>query len=297
MNKTLLLSAIIGLVVFTSCDDEHEHFKPFHGKEINVTTQIDNLTRVSANADGSQKFDTNDQISVYAWTGDATVIPAAADRVVDNAINTYNGYKWVAQPQMLWKDNVTPHYFIGIYPHTDSSISDFTSLPYTLDSSNQTASDLLIATNTTGLVNTGNSVPLLFQHVMSRVVLNFNFRTQFEGHPNVQKVVLKDAICNATVNCLTSAVTLGTNKADISIPATTTAGQYASVVIPQSGIRTIVITIDNKDYTYTHTEDISVQHGKNTTINLNVGKDEITLASVDINDWQKGTEINGGEAQ
>ena len=55
-------------------------------KYITVSTGID--TRVETTEAGDEIFSENDRISIYAWTGDAAVVPAAADRVVNNAINT-----------------------------------------------------------------------------------------------------------------------------------------------------------------------------------------------------------------
>lgn len=295
MNKKLLFAAIITAGLFTACnnDNEEQHVS----KYIHVSTQIGNLTRVSTLADGSQEFEDGDKISVYGWTGSSTTAPAANARVVDNAVNTLSGTTWTPDKQMLWADQTTPHYFVGVYPHNETAVADLTAMSYTLNTSDQTASDLLIATNFNGLKATDTPVSLVFDHVMERIVINLTFRNQFDGHPNVSKVVVKDAMTNATVNCLTKAVTANGDKGEVALQPTGVAGQYASIIIPQTGIRTIVITIDGKDYTYTHTEDIALDGGKYTTIGLIVGKDQITLGSVSINDWQKGTEISGGEAQ
>ena len=76
-------------------------------KYITVSTGID--TRVETTEAGDEIFSENDRISIYAWTGDDAVVPAAADRVVNNAINTLNGKVWTPDVQMLWKKPVDPH--------------------------------------------------------------------------------------------------------------------------------------------------------------------------------------------
>ena len=68
------------------------------------------------------------------------------------------------------------------------------------------------------------------------------------------------------------------------------------MLVPQDGVRTIAITIDGSDYIYTHASDISFASGKVTTIRLIVGRNQIDLGDVTIQDWADGQTINGGEA-
>lgn len=51
------------------------------------------------------------------------------------------------------------------------------------------------------------------------------------------------------------------------------------------------------DDTPTTSKYIALVSGKYTTVNLIVGRNEITLGSVSINNWLEGSSINGGEAQ
>ena len=68
------------------------------------------------------------------------------------------------------------------------------------------------------------------------------------------------------------------------------------MLVPQSGITTIAITIDGSDYIYTHPSDIKFESGKVTTIRLIVGRNQIDLGDVTIQDWAAGDTISGGEA-
>lgn len=303
MNFKGLISAaaiaIVAVGIFDSCDSgEARNFMSKRSKYITVSTGIGEFTRVHTLDDGSQEFEQGDQISVYAWTGDSTKAPAAADRVVNNSINTYTGNSWTAVPQMLWKNFNDAHYFIGLYPHTDAAVANLEAMPYTLDAANQEQSDLLVATNLAGIKNTIAPVPLLFDHVMGRMVVSLSFRNQFDGIPAVQGVTLKNVATQATVNCLTKSVAANTaaGAADISLPRLANGQQqYASVLIPGGGARSVVIAIDGKDYTYTHSSEIAVESGKVTTVSLIVGRDSVSLGSVSINNWKEGTQI-GGEA-
>ena len=298
MNKkfsTLAIAVAAFCLASCHCDDDTSTTS----KYITVATSIGQMTRTTTDADGNQEFAKDDKISIYAWTGNATAVPA--DFVVNNSINTYDGAKWTASPQMLWKDMETPHYFLGIYPNR--AVTDFTADEYALDTEKQEASDLLVAVNTgiegAGITATANPVSLMFNHVMSKLIVNLQFRNQWATTPTVASVTAtaKNA---ATVNYVAATGTVVTatgEQSDIVLPATAANTCYTSIMVPQSDFRTINIVIDGKTYTFTHTEDIALESGKYTTVNLIVGRNEITLGSVSINNWLEGSSINGGEAQ
>lgn len=298
MKNIILSFALLALAMgMNSCSNEENSQENTASQYITVSTEIGDLTRVSTAANGTQSFTGGDQISVYAWTGKSTSVPAASDRVVDNVINTLNSGTWTAASQMLWKNTTDVHYFIGIYPKTETSVADLTAGNYTFSVNNQEKSDLLVATNITGLKSASNPVPLTFNHVMAKLKVSLQFRNQWDSTPTVESVTLKDAATTAKVNYLTQTVTASTTTSSIALPATKTNETYTSVVIPQTGVKSIVIKIDGKDYTYTNTSGIKLESGKVTSVDLIVGRDKITLGTVSINDWKAGTVITGGEAE
>jgi len=125
-----------------------------------------------------------------------------------------------------------------------------------------------------------------------------NFRNQWSETPAITSCVAT-AASTATVDYLAQTVTAGT-QASVSLPAiaaqTGYEATYSSIMIPQSGFRTVTITIDGQDYSYTHDADIPLEAGKYTTLNLIVGRNKIELGEVSINDWTEGTTISGGQA-
>ncbi len=299
MKNVSLLALAIVAIGLSACKDNNE-VELNTSTAITVTTDItprqqSGLRYVASNNNYACSFESGDQISVFAWTGAADEVPA--DRVVDGAINTYDGTKWTATPQMLWKDMVSEHYFLGVYPvHT---ITDFKADPYTLDVNDQEKSDLLIAINNGGLKATNNPVHLTFDHAMARLHVNLHFRNQWGGTPNVESVKL-EGYNTAEVDYMAKTVT-GKTTADIALQPATAAENfelaYASIVIPSTDTKTIRISIDNNDYIYNHPDYIPLESGKVTTINLNVGRDAITLANVTISDWQDNGSPIDGEAQ
>ena len=300
-KKTYLFALMAMVLTLGSCSDNENGIGGETSKYITVSTSIGNMTRVATDAKGGQTFEEGDEISVYAWTGDATVAPETSERVVNNAINKLTNGSWVSTPQMLWKNNRDKHYFIGVYP--TAAISDLTAGEYTFDVNKQTESDLLVAVNKDGLsynVDEQQPVPLTFTHVMAKLVVNLTYKNQWgtEG-PTVDKVAVGNAAKKATVNYLTKVVTpsaVAEDKADFDMPAITANKKYASIIIPQDGVQKITITIGGKDFIYDNGTPFKLESGKITTVNLEVGRDVIKLGDVNISDWGSTGEPIKGEA-
>ena len=105
----------------------------------------------------------------------------------------------------------------------------------------------------------------------------------------------------ATVTFLTKTVTAKADEAAdvIALDAQTTAAtdydlSYESLMIPQE-FTGVTITVDGQEFKYTGS--VTLVSGNVTTLNLNVGRDKVTLASeITINGWDDGSTITG-EAQ
>lgn len=278
-----------------SCSDSENTTGTEAPKSITVSTSIGKMTRITTDEKGAQAFSEGDEISVYAWTGSADKVPAAAERVVNNAINKLTDKVWVVTPQMLWKNNLDQHYFIGIYP--TKNVDNLTADTYTFNAENQLASDLLVAVNVKGLSYTKDAkdaVKLDFTHVMAKMVVNLTYKNQWGGTPTVKNVVVSDAVKEATINYLTKAVTPTTTaQADFEVPATVANTQYVSVLIPQNGIQKLAITIGDKTFIYDNGTPFNFESGKITTINLEVGRDQVILDEVKISDWENGSTFKG----
>ena len=291
--KNLLLATTA--ILLAACSTDSDVLPPQDLGQIRVTASVGAMTRV-AHSGNSTTFETNDRISVYAWLGADNDMQRL---VVDNSINTLGGDgTWTAEPQMLWADNTSDHYFLGIYPERNGA-TDYDADPYTLDFNNQTASDLLVARTTAK--PTGSAVKLEFEHVMAKLVVNLSFRNEWTIAPEVASVTAT-ACTEATVNYLENPVevTPATGQNLVVIPFTGTSASFAGIMIPgQSGFRTINVTLENgKVYTYTHPSGIDLQPGRYTTVNLVLGRDNIKLddAGINVSDWENGTSIDGAEA-
>ena len=296
-TKNYLFALMAMALTLGSCSTNEDGIGGEASKYITVSTSIGNMTRVATDANGAQTFEEGDEISVYAWTKDANNVPSAADCVVNNSINKLTNGSWVATPQMLWKNNRDKHYFIGVYPAT--KVSDLTKGDYTFDATKQTENDLLVAVNTDGLsysADAQQTVPLTFTHVMAKLVVNLTYKNQWGGIPTVEKVVVGNAIKEATINYLSKTVTpSATAKEDFALPEITENTKYVSVIIPQEEVKQLTITIDGKNFVYDNGTPFKLESGKITTVNLEVGRDKVILDEVKISDWEEGSKF-GGEA-
>lgn len=300
-TKFCLLALATAALALGSCT-ESENGMGEPAKYITVSSGIGNMSRVTTKDDGTQQFEAGDKISVYAWTGSKDEAPAVANRVVDNAINTLGADgKWTAQPQMLWKNLNDDHFFAAVYPALETSPSDLTKVAYTIDLTKQENCDLLVATSLEGIKAQNNPVQLKFDHVMAKIQVNLDYRNQWGGGaPTVTSVKVKNTSSSASLNLLTKAVTVDeqSTRSDLALSVNTANKEYASILFPQNDITSIAITIDGKDYVYVSNQgNIKLESGKITVVNLIVGRNEVTLGDVTINDWSAGDTVNNGEAQ
>ena len=296
MKKYLFNMALASMVcVLGSCNNgEKDPVTNDASEYITISTNI--LTRVAVAENGSQEFENGDKISVYAWTGSKASVPDISQRVVDNAINTLAGGTWQAVPQMLWKNMSDEHFFIGVYPSNAQSIANLEESDFEVNA-NLEESDLLVATNLNGIKAQANPVSLTFDHLLAKIIVNLEFRNQWGADgPEVASVTLDDVATKCKVNYLQKTVVAGTERGTFALAEVKANQSYASIVVPQSGIKTIKVNINGRDYVYQHDTDIDFEGGKYTIINLTVGCNELSLGSIVINDWLKGDEISGGEA-
>ena len=297
------LPVVTALLTLGSCDNETESLGE-KSKTITVSTKISNMHRLSTDAKGNELFDEGDEISVYAWTGDKNKVPASAGLVINNSINRLNANgTWVSTPQMLWKNNIDDHYFIGVYPKRQ--VDNLTKDLFEFDLTNQTNNDLLAAVNVTGCSfkeDAGNDVPLLFSHLLSKVIVKLSFRNQWGTTPTVDSVIVASVKTQGYVNYLTKEITNPDHisSAPLKLPCESPNVKYASVVLPikqatgDGDASLIEVYIAGKKYTYRNPSGSFVfAPGKYTTINLIVGRDKLELGEVAVSPWNEGLNFNG----
>lgn len=287
----ILLSAAISVLALFSCAKEKGGTEPAARSAITIEASIGTPTKVTYNGDAAS-FAAGDQVSLYAWMGSATEIPAK--KVVNGVVNTFNGTAWTPATQMLWSPVKENHYFLGVYPA--KYITNFTADAYTL------GADLMIATELNGIPFQENAAPvaLTFTHAMARLDVNLKFRNQWAELPTVTSVAAT-AKNQFAVNYLTKAVTASGTATQVPVQALATAASghdksFSGMQVPQDGVTTVTVVIGGQSFVFTAAEPIALESGKITTLNLFVGKDKIELGSVSVAPWIENTPIAGGEA-
>lgn len=275
MKKIFTLT--MAAIALAACTNETEGWE----NTANRIT-IDATVTSESRAASKDAFASGDAISVYAWTGDATALPTTG-YVVENSTNTFDGSTWTASPQMLWKDGTTAHHFLGIYPARTISET-----AYTL----ATDGDLLVAI-TPDVTPSSSPVSLAFSHLMAKLRVNLNFRGQWDTTPTVTNVTATGKV-TATIDYLAKKVTANGEDAANAMTSTTANTAYEALMVPQT-CQKVSIVIGDKTYTYNGS--IALESGKVATLNLNVGRDEITLGGISVTPWTEGATVDGGEAQ
>lgn len=286
-------AALLTLVTLASCSREDPAGR---AQRITLEAVIGAPTRATTYGK-SEIFNPGDQVSLYAWTGSSEFIPS--DLVVGGVVNELqqNG-SWKSASDMFWKNAVTPHYFLGLYPAR--TVTNFVADRFQLVPSNYEANDLLVALNLDGLTASEDPVPLAFDHVMARLQVNMKFRTQWSATP---KVEVKAKACTAgVINYLEGSI-IPDSMGSISLetlpsPEKGYALSCHAIMIPQKDFRTVTLTVDGQELVFTNASDIKLKAGKVTTINLEVGLDRIDLASdINVSEWSAAAVIENGEAQ
>ena len=307
MKKIVLIS--LALVCAAACN------KAGNNKEAaSVTITVNAGIRETKVAyDGNKAvFEAADDLALFAWIGDKTAIPAQL--VVNNVTNILGtDGLWAPVKQMLWYDMVTPHYFMAVSPSRE--VASFTADPYTLDPATDKyeESDLLIAINDAGLKANDNPVQLTFDHAMATLNVNLKFHNQWtEGNPPSQTEITEALIQSveatakdhATIDYIHKAVTATGEWAQVALNKVKNAS-WTTLMIPQDSFSIIYITLDGNDawlggngtYTFRSAEPIKLESGKVTTVNLIIGRDQITLDKdgITITDWASQGDATEGE--
>ena len=289
MNRIIINN--IGALLLTtalvaSCNQEELPSASGQKEVVKITASIgagpgSRVTRTEDN----YAFEQGDAFHIVGWYGES----ANTDTWFNDAVCTYSGTQWTAQPMLYWQngENLT-HHFLAWYPTSfaDSKTTKLDAIPFEL-SGDEEKDDVLYA-KWSGTQPDNNTLPLAFDHLMARFDLNLVFNS--EDYPTTPTDISAqiEVVKTATINLLADspAFTPGSTKTEVSLtgkssPAEGMAWSGYTVVIPGQDINACKVTLsftadgEQKSLTYTHGESLLFQSGKRTVLNLTVNKSDV----------------------
>ena len=288
MNRIIINN--IGALLLTtalvaSCNQEELPSASGQKEVVKITASIgagpgSRVTRTEDN----YAFEQGDAFHIVGWYGES----ANADTWFNDAVCTYSGTQWTAQPMLYWQngENLT-HHFLAWYPTSfaDSKTTKLDAISFTL-SGDEGTDDVLYA-KWSGTQPDNNTLPLAFDHLMARFDLNLVFNSEDYTTTPTGISAKIEVVKTATIDLLADSPTFipGSLKTEVSLtgkssPAEGMAWSGYTVVIPGQDINACKVTLsftadgEQKSLTYTHGESLLFQSGKRTVLNLTVYKIE-----------------------
>lgn len=152
-------------------------------------------------------------------------------------------------------------------------------------------------------------LPITFKHIMSKVNLSVTLGTELNVAPGTTTNPIETLTVNGTIsqfkwNASTNKTFDLTGFLVKSIPpfaasytpgsgtTTNAVANYEVILVPQTVAAnnfSVTFTINGKDYTWTSTDAVTLESGKQYTLALTAGKDIVTLGSLSAKAWTEGT--------
>ena len=286
--------------LLASCAGEEEVTTPadsLKGKPINVDVLVSDIkTRAG--------YDTDDLPTKFYLTIDQK----GTEYDYNNVVMKNEEGKWVAyesdaegaaKKEMLWA-NATGT--ITVKAATFSLTSTSTPLNALTDQSTAEgikASDHLYYFSNAVKPSDNGTISIPFNHIMSKLEIKVTLRNQY-GASETNPITSAIAIGSATSATYSPAeATPWSTPSDVfdislcssgSYSATERIATYEAILIPQTidaNTFEVKVTIGTKSYTWTSASAVTFEGGKKYTLNLTLGKDELTLNTISVSKWNE----------
>ena len=205
--------------------------------EISFLPSVDVPTRVSGNS-----FEVDDVIGLYVtqYEGNISPVLQLGGNYASNIPVTFDGHAWTSNPKLYWGEGKTDIY--AYYPKMEVSSIDELPFSVALDQSVAAsgssmdpveASDFLW-TKMTGLSRM-DTVPLVFKHKMSKVVVKLQKGDDYEGDfPSDSILLIHNTIPEALID-LSSGDVIKSPKASVQtiVAHPDGSGSFSAILVPQ----------------------------------------------------------------
>ena len=289
--------------LLASCAGEEEVTTPadsLKGKPINVDVLVSDIkTRAG--------YDTDNLPTKFYLTIDQD----GENYDYTNVVMKYEEGKWVAyesdaegaaKKEMSWAGSTGN---ITVKAATFSLSSASTTLNAQANQSTAEgikASDHLYYYSNAVKPSDNGTISIPFNHIMSKLEITVTLRNQYgasETNPITSAIAFGSAT-SATYSPAEATPWSNYNSAvsDISLcssgsySAAERTATYEAILIPQNIAAStfgVKVKIGDKTYTWKSANAVTLEGGKKYTLNLTLGKDELTLNTISVSDWNKET--------
>ncbi|WP_455639442.1 fimbrillin family protein [Parabacteroides sp.] len=291
-TAALALSALL----FTSCSSEDDPTPAISSQYVTIAPSISDEVITKA---GSAYGETGDKLYLYYNTAGNTTADQFADFRYDGTIWDLGitKMKWTTLHDAV-SGNSIPFYATAPVqaPTTVTKVEADQS-----STAGYKNSDLLVAYKAVAKATDGkyNALDIDMKHVLAKLTIDVNAKAIEDAVIN--SVTIKDAVLGYKVTYSSSEDTPATTKVD----GNTTAeikplvnGTVYSAVLPAQAIQktagiTIIISVNDKTFTYQPTDAINLQQGKNTTLKLRLSGTGVALGDVTVSEWGEGDTTSG----
>ena len=278
-------------LVMSSCSRENES-AAIISNEMQFVAEYPTTRATSTN------FEAGDAMSIFVthYDGDVALPLQISGNYANNVCSTFDGSKWVNSPAIYWEEGKFDVY--AYYPYFKPSSVDAHIFSVALDQSTEEnnealsgyeASDFLWA-KATG-ISQMESVPLSFNHKMSKVVINLIKGEDYTGDiPSEAEVRIHNTVPTAEIDLATGIVTKYGYATAQSITAKKVSdGIYTAIIVPQRlDNRLPLIEVLSHGVSYLVESKFVFRSGMQHTINLTMSNnpDKVRI--------EIGGEIEGG---
>lgn len=302
MNKIIFWTMAAFAFLFASCAGEEEvttPANPLKNKPINVDVLVSDIkTRAG--------YDTDNLPTKFYLTIDQ----GGEDYDYTNVVMKYEDGKWVAYESDAADANKVDMHWAGSEGNITIKAATFSLAKASVSLSaltNQStaedikASDHLCYYNNAVRPSSDGTISIPFDHVMSKLEVKITLRNQYGGsgsNPITSAIVFGSAI-SATYTI--AEATPWSNKSDasditpcLSAPYNSAEriANYEAILIPQDIAAStfgVKVTIGDKSYTWKSANSIQLDGGMKYTLDLTLGKNELTLNKLSVGNWNKET--------
>ena len=296
MKKSIYTLAFATLLM-AGCDKEVEPQAVANTNELRVEASVGGGTRVTGTA-----FDEGDTFGLFAVEyvdGKVAEVQPWGNYLNNEAMTLVDGV-WQANRTLYWSEASCDFY--GIYPYHEMPSMDKVICVVATDQSTETtdealggyeASDIMWA-KSEGVTREDGSVNLQFEHLMSRVVVNIERGSSYEGElPEDIDVHIYNTATTALVNWKIGSLEKYQNSPTKTIKMhRMDADSFDAIVVPQFIERsTPLVEVTMEGIAYLLESDMSFrpgyQHTITVTLNTSPDQEKIEIdIDGDIDDWE-----------